>query len=187
MKLEELLFYMAVAGDLVLFAYAIRNGYRAFSFFRKKNLENALWSASAACGHLGLAILFPWSLVSHEREIGKAALLICIITPFVVSMSKLWPSVKGWISRAPMLAVDVAIMGMVVAFAVSGNWVWFWIAGIAMAVIWIVARKVAPKKLRLPIQRDEEWERLHDLFGEKSPFFSDNISDPNDPSWSVGK
>lgn len=121
MKLEELLFYLAVAGDLVLFAYAIRNGYRAFSFFRKKNLENALWSASAACALLGLAMLLPWSFVAREPGTGKFALLICIIfAPLVAA----WEPLRKRFRAKDILENYLAVLGvvwLVGLFVFSGN------------------------------------------------------------------
>lgn len=186
MATEQLLFWLAVFGNLILLYYTINIGFRTAMLFRKGDRVGALWNASAASALLGLTALFPWTLVAGERQIGKVALLICILTPLVVSMTKLWPSVKGRIPQAPMLAADVAIVGMGVVFAISGDWVWFWAAGIVLAVAWIVARKLAP---RGPMNgsRDVERERLHDPLGAKSIHPSADISDPNDPSWGLGR
>jgi hypothetical protein len=167
MTTEQLLFGLAVFGNLVLLYYTIKIGFRAAMRFRKGDRVGALWNASAASAFVGLTVLFPWTLISGEREIGKVALLICILTPFVVSMTKLWPSVKGRIAQAPILVADAAIVAMVVAFAVSGNWVWFWIAGMAMAVIWIVARKSAPRKMAVSqgVQLDPANDPFEEFYG----------------------
>jgi hypothetical protein len=166
MTTEQLLFGLAVFGNLILVYYAIKIGFQAAMRFRKGDRVGALWNASAASALVGLTVLFPWTLISGEREIGKVALLICILTPFVVSMTKLWPSVKGRIARAPMLVADAAIVGMVVAFAVSGNWVWFWIAGMAMAVIWIVARKSVPRKPQMAVSQGVQLDPANEPFEE---------------------
>lgn len=166
MTTEQLLFGLAVFGNLILLYYTIKIGFLAANRFRKGDRTGALRNSSAASALVGLTVLFPWTLVSGDRGVGKVALLICILTPFVVSMTKLWPSVKGRIAQAPMLAADVAIVGMVVAFAVSGNWVWLWIAGMAMAVIWIVARKSAPRKLRMAVFQGVQLEPANDPFEE---------------------
>ena len=166
MTTEQLLFWLAVFGNLILLYHTIKIGFLTVTLLRKGDRAGALWNASAASALVGLTALFPWTLVAGEREIGKVALLICILTPFVVSMTKLWPSVKGRIAQAPMLAADVAIVGMVVAFAVSGNWVWFGIAGMAMAVIWIVARKSAPRKPQMAVSQGVQLEPANDPFEE---------------------
>jgi len=186
MTTEHLLFWLAVFGNLVLLYYTSKIGFLAARRLRKGDRVSALWNASAAGALAGLTALFPWTLVAGEREIGRVALLICILAPFVVSMTKLWPSVKGRIAQAPMLAADVAIVGMVVVFAVSGDWAWLWAAGIVMAAAWIVARKLAPRR-PMTVSRDVERERLHDPFGAKSIHPSADISDPNDPSWGLGR
>lgn len=166
MTTEQLLFGLAVFGNLVLLYYTIKIGFLTATLFRKGDRTGALRNASAASALVGFTVLFPWTLVAGEREIGKVALLICIVTPFVVSMTKLWPSVKGRIAQAPILAADAAIVGMVVAFAVSGNWVWFWIAGMAMAVIWIVARKSAPRKPQMAVSQGVQLDPANDPFEE---------------------
>ena len=166
MKTEQLLFWLAVFGNLILLYYTIKTGFLAARLIGKGDRTGALRSTLVASALVGLTALFPWTLVAGEREIGKVALVICILTPFVVSMTKLWPSVKGRIAQAPMLATDAAIVGMVVAFAVSGNWVWFGIAGMAMAVIWIVARKSAPRKLQMAVSQEVQFEPANDPFEE---------------------
>lgn len=166
MTTEQLLFWLAVFGNLVLLYYTIKIGFRAARLFGKGDRTGAPRNTLVASALVGLTALFPWTLVSGERGVGKVALLICILTPFVVSMTKLWPSVKGRIARAPMLVADAAIVGMVVAFAVSGNWVWFWIAGMAMAVIWIVARKSAPRKPQMAVSQGVQLEPANDPFEE---------------------
>ena len=183
MTTELLLFWLAVFGNLVLLYYTSKIGFFAAKRLRKGDRAGALRSASAATALAGITVLFPWALVSGEREIGRVALLICILTPFVVSMAKLWPSVKGRIAQAPILVADAAIVGMVVAFAVSGDWAWFWIASAVMAIVWLVARQAASKKLRIPVVRDAEWERLHDPFGRKSGHPSADLNDPCNPLW----
>ena len=183
MTTEQLLFWLAVFGNLILLYHTIKIGFLTVTLLRKGDRAGALWNASAASALVGLTALFPWTLVAGEREIGKVALLICILTPFVVSMTKLWPSVKGRIAQAPILVADAAIVGMVVAFAVSGDWVWFWIASAVMAIVWLVARQAASKKLRIPVVRDAEWERLHDPFGRKSGHPSADLNDPCNPLW----
>ena len=186
MKTEQLLFWLAVFGNLILLYYTIKTGFLAARLIGKGDRTGALRSTLVASALVGLTALFPWTLVAGEREIGKVALVICILTPFVVSMTKLWPSVKGRIPQAPMLAADVAIVGIVVGFAISGDWGWFWAAGIVMAVAWIVARKMAPRG-PMNDSRDVERERLHDPLGAKSIHPSADISDPNDPSWGLGR
>jgi hypothetical protein len=166
MTTEQLLFGLAVFGNLVLLYYTIKIGFLTATLFRKGDRTGALRNASAASALVGLTVLFPWTLVAGEREIGKVALLICILTPFVVSMTKLWPSVKGRIAQAPILVADAAIVGMVVAFAVSGNWVWFWIAGMAMAVIWIVARKSVPRKPQMAVSQGVQLDPANEPFEE---------------------
>ena len=166
MKTEQLLFWLAVFGNLILLYFTIKTGFLAARLIGKGDRTGALRSTLVASALVGLTALFPWTLVAGEREIGKVALVICILTPFVVSMTKLWPSVKGRIAQAPMLATDAAIVGMVVAFAVSGNWVWFGIAGMAMAVIWIVARKSAPRKLQMAVSQEVQFEPANDPFEE---------------------
>ena len=172
MATEQLLFWLAVFGNLILLYYTVRIGVRTAVRFRKGDRVGALWNASAASALVGLTALFPWTLVAGEREIGKVALVICILTPFVVSMTKLWPSVKGRIPQAPMLAADVAIVGIVVGFAISGDWGWFWAAGIVMAVAWIVARKMA-------VSGRGRLEQVGD------PFVW-HRNDPDDPLWTFG-
>ena len=122
MKTEQLLFWLAVFGNLILLYYTIKTGFLAARLIGKGDRTGALRSTLVASALVGLTALFPWTLVAGEREIGKVALVICILTPFVVSMTKLWPSVKGRIPQAPMLAADVAIVGIVVGFAISGDW-----------------------------------------------------------------
>lgn len=172
MTTEQLLFWLAVFGNLILLYYTIKTGFRTAMIFRKGDRTGALRNASVASALVGLTVLFPWTLVSGERGVSKVALLMCILTPFVVSMTKLWPSVKGRIAQPPMLAADVAIVGMVVAFAVSGDWVWFWAAGIVMAVAWIVARKMA-------VSGRGRLEQVGD------PFVW-HRNDPDDPLWTFG-
>lgn len=179
MTTEQLLFGLAVFGNLVLLYYTIKIGFRAAMRFRKGDRVGALWNASAASALVGLTVLFPWTLISGEREIGKVALLICILTPFVVPMTKLWPSVKGRIAQAPILVADAAIVGMVVAFAVSGDWAWFWAAGIVMAVVWIVARNLAPQKPQTTASARGRLEQVGD------PFVW-HRNDPDDPLWTFG-
>lgn len=65
-----------------------------------------------------------------------------------------------------MLAADVLILGMVLAFLVSGDWAWFWAASILMAVAWIVGRKVNPPKPRLAVSEGEQLEPPRDTFEE---------------------
>ena len=172
MTTEQLLFWLAVFGNLIQLYYTIKIGFRTAMLFRKGDRTGALWNASAASALVGLTALLPWTLVAGEREIGKVALLICILTPLVVSMTKLWPSVKGRIPQAPMLAADVAIVGIVVGFAISGDWGWFWAAGIVMAVAWIVARKMA-------VSGRGRLEQVGD------PFVW-HRNDPDDPLWTFG-
>ena len=172
MKTEQLLFWLAVFGNLILLYYTIKTGFLAARLIGKGDRTGALRSTLVASALVGLTALFPWTLVAGEREIGKVALLICILTPFVVSMTKLWPSVKGRIPQAPMLAADVAIVGMVVVFAISGDWVWFWAAGIIMAVAGIVARKMA-------VSGRGRLEQVGD------PFVW-HRNDPDDPLWTFG-
>lgn len=179
MTTEQLLFWLAVFGNLILLYYTIKIGFRAARLFGKGDRTGALRNASAATALAGITALFPWALVSGEREIGRVALLICILTPFVVSMTKLWPSVKGRIAQAPMLVADAAIVGMVVAFAVSGDWAWFWAAGIVMAVVWIVARKLAPQKPQTTASGRGRLEQAGD------PFVW-HRNDPDDPLWTFG-
>lgn len=86
MKIESFLFWTAVAGDLVLFFYAGKHAFRAIKLFRE-NLAKSLWSASAACGLLGFAMLLPWSLVVGDPVIGRLALSVCAgvaVSSFVV-------------------------------------------------------------------------------------------------------
>lgn len=92
---ERLLFWLAVFGNLILLYYTFRIGFRAATRFLKGHRLGALWNASAASALVGLTVLFPWTLVAGEREIGKVALLICLLTPFVVFGVKLWASVSG--------------------------------------------------------------------------------------------
>lgn len=172
MTTEQLLFWLAVFGNLILLYHTIKIGFLTVTLLRKGDRAGALWNASAASALVGLTALFPWTLVAGEREIGKVALVICILTPFVVSMTKLWPSVKGRIPQAPMLAADVAIVGIVVGFAISGDWGWFWAAGIVMAVAWIVARKMA-------VSGRGRLEQVGD------PFVW-HRNDPDDPLWTFG-
>lgn len=166
MTTEQLLFWLAVFGNLILLYYTIKIGLRAAMCFRKGDRTGALRSTLVASGLVGLTALFPWALVAGEHEIGKVALSICLLTPFVISMTKLWPSVKGRIAEAPMLAADVAIVGMVVVFAISGDWVWFWAAGIVLAVAWIVARKSAPRKPQMAVPQVGQLEPAKDPFEE---------------------
>lgn len=160
----SMLFWLAVFGNLVLLNCTSKIGFLAVKRLRKGDRAGALRSASAATALAGITALFPWTLVSGEREIGRIALLICILTPFVASMTKLWPSVKGRVAQAPMLAADVAIVGMVVTFAISGDWAWFWAACIAMAVAWIVARKLNLQKPQMAAFEKEQLERMGDPF-----------------------
>lgn len=90
MTTERLLFWLAVFGNLILLYYTIRIAFRATMGFRKGSRLGALWNVSAASALVGLTALFPWTLVAGEREIGKVALLICLLTPFVVFGVKLW-------------------------------------------------------------------------------------------------
>lgn len=184
MATEQLLFWLAVFGNLILLYYTIKIGFRAAMRFRKRDRVGALWNASAASALLGLTALFPWTLVAGEREVGKVALLICILTPFVVSMTKLWPSVKGRMPQTPMLAADVAIVGMVVVFAISGDWVWFGAAGMAMALIWIVARKSAPRKPQMVVIQ-EAGNAWSDRYGNRADAQQSHLDDLiNNPAYS---
>ena len=179
MTTELLLFWLAVFGNLVLLYYTSKIGFFAAKRLRKGDRAGALRNASAATALAGITALFPWALVSGEREIGRVALLICILTPFVVSMAKLWPSVKGRIAQAPMLAADVAIVGMVVAFAISGDWAWFWAACIVMAVAWIVARKLAPTTSQMAVIPD-----AGDRYGERADAQHSHLDDLiNNPAY----
>ena len=179
MKTEQLLFWLAVFGNLILLYYTIKTGFLAARLIGKGDRTGALRSTLVASALVGLTALFPWTLVAGEREIGKVALVICILTPFVVSMTKLWPSVKGRIPQAPMLAADVAIVGIVVGFAISGDWGWFWAAGIVIAVVWIVARKLAPQKPQTTASGRGRLEQVGD------PFVW-HRNDPDDPLWTFG-
>ena len=179
MTTELLLFWLAVVGDLVLLYYTGKLGLLAARRFLKGDTAGTV---RYACSALALAVitgLFPWALVSGARDIGKLALLICIFTPFVVSMAKLWPSAKGWIARIPMLAADVLIVGTLLVFFASGDWAWFWAAGIVMAVAWIVARKLNPPKPRLAVSDGGELEQVSD------PFLW-HCNDSEDPLWTFG-
>lgn len=179
MTTEQLLLWLAVFGNLTLLYYTSKIGFLAANRFRKGDRTGALRNALVASALAGITALFPWALVSGEHEIGRVALLICILTPLVVSMTKLWPSVKGRIAQAPTLAADVAIVGMVVAFAVSGDWAWFWAAGIVMAVVWIVVRRLAPQKPQTTASGRGRLEQVGD------PFIW-HRNDPDDPLWTFG-
>lgn len=100
------------------------------------------------------------SLVYNEQGISKYGLLICLGAAFALLITV----TKNTLHRIPILVVDVAIVGMVVAFAVSGNWAWFWSAGIVMAAVWIVARKMAPRKLQTATFQEVQLESTDDLF-----------------------
>lgn len=186
MTTELLLFWLAVVGDLLLLYYTGKVGLLAARRFLKGDTAGTV---RYACSALALAVItgfFPWALVSGARDIGKLALLICIFTPFVVSMAKLWPSAKGWIARPPMLAADVLIVFMLLVFFASADWAWFWAAGILMAVAWIVARKLESRR-PTAVLLDIKGETLSDPFGSKNIHPSADLSDPNDPSWGLGR
>jgi len=141
METVQMLFWFGVFGDLVLAHYAVKSGLQAFSCFSTAEKVAGLRKLAATFSFAALAVLLPWSLVTGNTEIGKPALLICILTPFLVLIGKL-REVRA--SRPPGLP---------------------------------------------PVQqwRDEEWERLHDPFGCKSGHPSADLSDPNDPSWELGR
>lgn len=92
---EQLLFCLAVFGNLILFYYTIQVGFRATRLVRSGDRFGALCKASAASVLAGLTGLLPWTLLSEEQVIGKVALLICLLTPFVVSGVKLWAWIVG--------------------------------------------------------------------------------------------
>lgn len=166
MTTEQLLFWLAAFGNMILLYATIKSGFRAAMRFRMGDRTGALLNALFASALAGLTALFPWTLVAGEREIGRGALLICILTPFVFSMTKLWPSLKGRIAQAPILVADVAIVGMVTASATSGDWVWFWVAAAVLAVAWIVARKSTPRKPQMSVSQAGQLQPANDPFEE---------------------
>lgn len=90
MTTEKLLFCLAVFGNLILFYYTIKVGFHATRLVRSGDRFGALCKALAASALAGLTVLLPWTLISGDQVIGKIALLICLVTPLVVSGVKLW-------------------------------------------------------------------------------------------------
>lgn len=183
MTIEQLLFCLAVFGNLILFYYTLQVGCRAIKLVRSGDRFGALCKASAASALAGLTVLLPWTLLSGDQVVGKLALVICLLTPFVVSEVKLLTCVSGRSARARILIANVATVGMVVVFVASGNWAWFWSAAVVMAVAWIAARKLIARQPQVLVACDVE--RQHDGLGTKPPGFW-RLSDPNDPSWTLG-
>ncbi len=54
------------------------------------------------------------------------------------------------LSRLPLWASDLAVLGLLVAFGFTGNGWWLVAAIAAMIGIWIAARRTAPKKPKMP-------------------------------------
>lgn len=78
-----------------------------------------------------------------------------------------------------MRIVDLAVIALLTAFALTGESEWLWGLAILLAVIWMAARRAIPKKPRL-LKRDEEFD---DPFGSENWPPSANPNDPHDPSW----
>lgn len=89
METVQMLFWFGVFGDLVLAHYAVKSGLQAFSYFSMAEKVDGLRKLAAAFSFAALAALLPWSLVTGNTEIGKPALLICVLTPFLVFIGKL--------------------------------------------------------------------------------------------------
>lgn len=99
MATEQLLFWLAVFGNLILLFYTIKVGFRATRLVRKGDRFGALWKALAAGALTGLTVLLPWTLLSGNQVVGKLALLICLLTPIVVFGIKLRAFISGRSAR----------------------------------------------------------------------------------------
>jgi len=99
MTTEKLLFCLALFGNLILFYYTIKVGFQATRLVRSGDRFGALGKAPAASALAGLTGLLPWTLLSGDQVVGKLALLICLLTPFVVVGVKLWAFVSGRSAR----------------------------------------------------------------------------------------
>jgi len=99
MTIEQLLFCLAVFGNLILFYYTIKVGFRATRLVRSSDRFGALCKAWAASALAGLTVLLPWTLLSGDQVVGKLALVTCLLTPFVVVGVKLWAFVSGRSAR----------------------------------------------------------------------------------------
>ena len=106
MSMNQMIFWLAVFGNLVLAYYAIKSGLQALGCFARDEASSGFNKLSLACVLLALAALFPVSLISGDRESGKIGLTVCLLTPFVVAAFKLWSS-KPIIAR-PSLSVSEA-------------------------------------------------------------------------------
>jgi hypothetical protein len=90
--MNQIIFWLAVFGNLVLAYYAIKSGLQALGCFARNEASSGFYKLSLACVLLALAALFPESLISGERESGKIGLDVCLLTPFIVAVFKLWSS-----------------------------------------------------------------------------------------------
>ncbi len=90
MAIEQYLFWLAVFGNVMLAYYALRAGLKAIGSFARSETVAGMKTLSVACVLAVLALIFPESLISGDREAGKLGLVVCLLTPFVAMIVNLW-------------------------------------------------------------------------------------------------
>lgn len=169
-----MLFWVAVFGNLMLAVIAIQRMRASIGALRHRAAIEYLSILMPPVFFLGLALLLPVGLFVDNQAIANAGVVIGLAVPVIYLLTR--------ITALPMRIVDLAVIALLTAFALTGESEWLWGLAILLAVIWMAARRAIPKKPRL-LKRDEEFERLHDPFGSESWPPSANLSDPHDPLW----
>ena len=97
------LLWFALFGNLVQAYYAAKFGFRAIRSFLRREILPGLRNLAVACAIAALAAVFPLCLISGNRDIGIVALVICLVTPFLVSFILAWKPLRRTIPRRPII------------------------------------------------------------------------------------
>lgn len=93
------LLWFALFGNLVQAYYAAKFGFRAIRSFLRREILPGLRNLAVACAIAALAAVFPLCLISGNRDIGRFALVICLITPLILA----WKPLRRTIPRRPII------------------------------------------------------------------------------------
>lgn len=97
------LLWFALFGNLVQAYYAAKFGFRAIRSFLRREILPGLRNLAVACAIAALAAVFPLCLISGNRDIGIVALVICLVTPFLVSFILAWKPLRRTIRSGPII------------------------------------------------------------------------------------
>lgn len=93
------LLWFALFGNLVQAYYAAKFGFRAIRSFLRREILPGLRNLAVACAIAALAAVFPLYLISGNWDIGRFALVICLITPLILA----WKPLRRTIPRRPII------------------------------------------------------------------------------------